>query len=1263
MQIADRLRPYVPGFTVDWLRDSPDIRHRHVEGTLAFVDVSGFTKLTERLAARGKVGAEEMTGLLDGTFAALLGVAYDYGAWLVKWGGDAVLLLFQGEGHAARACTAALEMRTTMDVVGRLRTSCGPVRLRVSTGVHTGSFDMFLVGSSHHELVITGPGATTTAEQEASASAGQVAVSPATAAQLPPGLVRRREDGVLLLARSPGAAHEPLRAARPGAVDLGSCLPALTRDYLLSGDDDAEHRLVGVAFVEFAGVDALLRDQGPGAATDAVDAVIRTCQEAAARHDVTFWETDISRDGGKVMLVAGAPVSTGSEQDALLAVAREVVDAGGVLPVRVGVNSGRVFFGQFGPPYRRTMSVKGDAVNLAARLMARAGPGEVLAAAQVVANARTAYAVVPLEPFLVKGKSHLIYACRVGAPRSATAGGTEHGVLVARGQELDTLRAEWDLARHGQLRDCELVGEAGIGKSHLVHELARSLDATVVEVRCDPYTATTAYEPFRRVLRDLLGIAPDASRSDAGAVLLTRLGALAPDLRSWAPLLATVVGAEVPVTTEVSALDERFRVRRQEEVTVDLLDRLLPAPTLLVVEDAHLLDPSSATLLRRLPELAESAPWLVVRCRREEGSDEHTGATGTRIDLLPLDLTASLALLHRLTDDNPLAAHEAETLVARSGGNPLFLTELATASQQSGPDELPTSVEGVVAARIDRLRPSDRRLLRAAAVVGRDVDLDVLLALCARVGEVADDGALARLGDFLAPAGARAFSFRQALVQETAYERLPYGRRVILHGHLGDVLVASAGDRADENASVLSLHFLRAQRHAEAGLYARLAGARALQAMAHAEAAELLQRALTASRQVPDVGEDLAPTWESLGDARYRLAQFTAAADAYGQARRLHPDGHERARLHHKTALCAERTGSYRQALRWLSSGLRLLGPAPQGPSLALAAEIGVARATVRHWQGRHLDAARECRRTIELATEAGSLDIVAETLVWLDVSELMLGEGDGTQARRALAVLQQLGDRPWQVGRCMNALGIRAYYAGDWDGALGYYRACSSSFTAAGDAWAASLAQANLAEILCDQGRLGEAEPLLQGALRAGRAAASPGFTAFVQSLLGRLDTKAGRHEQGLAHLAEARRQYDQIGEPDEVVAADARTAECLVLSGDPAGALALVDALEQRLPHPAVAAVEPLLLRVRGLALTATGRTDEAETALRAGLASARARNAPHEVAFTLDALAGWYRSIGVDVPELVRDEHTALTASLGIVEVAAPLSFTDA
>ena len=103
MNPADRLRPYGAGLAVTWLETMPEVKHREVSGTLAFVDISGFTTLTERLATRGKVGAEEMNDLLDASFATLLEVAYGYGASLVKWGGDAVLLLCEGPDQAAQA--------------------------------------------------------------------------------------------------------------------------------------------------------------------------------------------------------------------------------------------------------------------------------------------------------------------------------------------------------------------------------------------------------------------------------------------------------------------------------------------------------------------------------------------------------------------------------------------------------------------------------------------------------------------------------------------------------------------------------------------------------------------------------------------------------------------------------------------------------------------------------------------------------------------------------------------------------------------------------------------------------------------------------------------------------------------------------------------------------------------------------------------------------------------------------------------------------
>ena len=325
---SERLKPYVPRLLIDWLRTAPDHMYREVEGSLAFVDISGFTKLTERLARRGKVGAEEMSDTLNATFAALLDVAYQDGAGLVKWGGDAVLLLFDGPGHADRACRAAYRMRAKMREVGRLQTSAGRVTLRMSVGIHSGTFHFFLVGDPayHRELIVSGPAASTTAVMEATADAGEIGISPQTAALLAPRCVGRAKGAAYLLRAEP---EVPVVGIPPAKdvhdLDLGTVLPVAIRDHLLAQPGDAEHRTVAVGFVQFSGTDELLAREGPQALADALHQAMSNVQQATAAHGVTFFETDINRDGGKVMLTAGAPVSHGHEEDRMLRAARLIV--------------------------------------------------------------------------------------------------------------------------------------------------------------------------------------------------------------------------------------------------------------------------------------------------------------------------------------------------------------------------------------------------------------------------------------------------------------------------------------------------------------------------------------------------------------------------------------------------------------------------------------------------------------------------------------------------------------------------------------------------------------------------------------------------------------------------------------------------------------------------------------------------------------------------------------------------------------------------
>ena len=205
-------QPYLPRMVRHWDEDAPGQIHQCLEGSMVFVDISGFTAMSERLAKHGKLGAEELTAVIAATFGELLGAAYSFGASLLKFGGDALLLFFSGDGHAPRACAAARAMQQRLDEVGVCFTSAGKVTLRMSVGIHSGMFDFFLVGGSHRELIVSGPAATRTVEMESAASAGQVLISPGTALAIP-----RSEQGPGGGAGGPPQGGGGSRAARSTA--------------------------------------------------------------------------------------------------------------------------------------------------------------------------------------------------------------------------------------------------------------------------------------------------------------------------------------------------------------------------------------------------------------------------------------------------------------------------------------------------------------------------------------------------------------------------------------------------------------------------------------------------------------------------------------------------------------------------------------------------------------------------------------------------------------------------------------------------------------------------------------------------------------------------------------------------------------------------------------------------------------------------------------------------------------------------------------
>lgn len=1241
------LAPYVPRLVIDWLRDEPHADHRRVEGTLVFVDISGFTALTERLARRGKAGAEEISDVLNTVFEQLLSVAYDYGAGLVKWGGDAVLLLFDDEGHAVRACRAAAEMQRTIRRVGKLRTTAGNVTLRMSVGVHTGVFDFFLVGARHRELVITGESASVVAQMEKLAEAGEVVVSAATAAVVK-AVGPQRGDGYLL-AGVPFVELRPNRKPKSvSAVDVGQAMsPALSSHLLASqGKDTDEHRHITVAFLEFSGVDALLRTVGPDRVAADLEALVQLVQEVAERHEVTFLATDVNVDGGKIILVSGVPRRAGDDEARVLTVLREVLDRGSTLRLRAGVTNGRVFTGDFGPFYRRTYSIAGDCVNLAARLMAKAEPGQLLTTGEVLARSRTSFDVTELAPLVVKGKREPVHAFAVGSP---TDGGVPAEVmrlpLIGRDAELAALRASYDAAVAGHGGVVEIVGDAGLGKSRLLDELLRDVPAEVLWSRGDVYASSTPYHPLQRLLREQLGLPQIAEREALERELTGIVTAVAPGLLPWLPLIGIVAGLDLPLTDVVDALGESFRQERLEAATSELLGLVLTGPTVFVFDDAHFMDEASLSLLRRLAQDVASRPWLIVVTRRPVGSALQAEEV-RRLELAPLTAHDSQELLAAATSDNPLPGHRERALIARAAGNPLFLRELIASGALL---ELPDSVEGVVAARIDRLAPAERSLLRTAAVLGLRVPLDLLTELLVPEGVGASDWRT--LGEFVRLEQDGMLSFTSNLVREVAYEGLPYRRRSVLHGRAADLIEQSVED-PEELAELLCAHFLPAERFAAAWHYSRVAGARAQARYAHADAADFYECALSAARSLGGLpAAEVADVAERLGDARHELGELNRAGHAYAQGRRVASDPVQRARLGLKTARICERSSQLSLALRWVSRGLRTLEGRADPEAARMRARLTGRYARIKYAQGRYAETVRWARLAISQAEAADDPAALASALEFLDVGLVAVGDlGSEPPARKALELRIQLGDYLGQ-GTAHNDLGMRAYFAGQWTEALAHYEAARSAWEQGGAAWSAATASANIAELQLYQGRAEEAEAGLRRAMRVWKSAEALTELAFGQQLLGQVASRTGRFDEGLELLGSAREYSATHGEHATVLEIDGLIAECHLMVGQPERALALADdALVRAGSAGALASCLPLLHRVRGRALQAVGQTDEARAALELSVRIAGERDAGHEIAFSLEAL--------LDLPDVEPEqlrtwtrERAALAAQLGL------------
>lgn len=1237
------------------------------EGSLLFADLSGFTALSEQLSVLGRQGAEEISGIVNRLFAMLVDEVSTHEGILLKFGGDALTAFFDEETlgplHATAASRAALAMQERMEAFAAVPTRLGTFRLQMRVGVHSGRVFAAEVGDhSHIELVITGKGVNLVAQAQELAAPGEVVVSNQTADLLeeadllPHGTVFQR-----ILALPPLALPTPTVAFFD--ADMRSDLPTLMRlaeqiatirPYLMRGlprrfldtttTELGEFRPVSVLFANFHDFSALLDSMDgthgthrlnvdPTRAAEVLNAYYRRTQEVVHRYDGIVNKVDMATHGDKMMVLFGAP--TAHEDDplrvvhcaldleaALAAANAEIADLLGLplasrkaplLAQRIGINTGTVFAGRVGGAQRYEYTVMGPAVNLSARLMAKAADTMILISPATRQAVEHLVAVADHPPLRLKGLPQPITPGIVtGRERSnpeapsSVATALHTALLVGRDDELALLLRQAVAALSGTGRVIALVGDAGIGKTRLGSELIKQLALleaepgtalaahgfVLVSGDCQSYEQNMPYMALRTPLRQLLDLANgDTGEPTAGEpigtldVLEDAVERLAPSLLRFSPLLGQVLGIAVPETPLTRSLTaEQQHDRLQELLLALFLGAASSTPLILALEDMQWADASTLELVQRLAQASDQTPLLLLLNYRPSPPIHEAWAdvpATTRLELRELSTSKSRALLTALLNADPPA--DLYDLLERTQGNPFYIEELVRTLVLEGIlsrardgtwyltrplDEvaIPGSIEGLIMARLDRLGEDQYNLVQLASVIGRRFQHSVL------AGIYTDTAALDQtLRDLIgseivqpdAQESQESYLFRHALLRDVAYESILYARRRELHLRVAQRLEALTASDTQERQNALALlarHYLLAEVWQPAFAFHLEAAHQARQRYANQEALALYATALDITASLPPPDDATAHTHtlvdihEQRGTIHALLGNADDAVADYLEALALLAtceagERECRMRLHRLIASVESQSSNYDMAFQWLHQGMQLANDDTQA-ELARSYLLG---AKIHYRQGEMTTALEWATHSLELAEQVGNTIDQAQALRLKGVIQSEIGEiPQSIQAlERACELWNTVTDDMNGLSRILNDLGAVYQESGRWKESTDCYEQALEISETISDAVGIADTSNNMAFVLVGLGELERANDLYIYSRQRYQQIGSAWGMALTDSNRGEVLLLQGQYRAALQLFQQSIETFERIKSRTFIPEAYRRMAEALLHLG----------------------------------------------------------------------------------------------------------------
>jgi class 3 adenylate cyclase/tetratricopeptide (TPR) repeat protein len=1203
---------------------------RLVLGAVLFVDISGFTLLTNRLVQKfgARRGADELTRLLNAAYRALINEVDRFGGAVIGFSGDAITCWFLGEAlppaplpaeenpltpsvrrlpvespgvqAALRASACALAMQEVMqpfrslEVAGEIQ-----VELAIKTAIASGATHRFLVGDPAIQYidVLAGAPLERMATGDQLAQRGELVMDAATYACI-------KEQVALRGWRSAPITDEPYAVVEalcvtpeppPPSIDAPTLSAEQTRPWVLPALYQrmqntqsrflAELRPATALFVKFAGLD-FDHDADAG---DKLDAYIGWVQQVVSRYEGALIQLTTGDKGSYFYVAFGAPIAHDDDSARAVAAALELRtppdEFAFILSTQIGISQSMMRVGAYGSPTRRTYGVLGEATSLAARLMSHAKSGQILVTPAVVETVGAVYECLELGAVMLKGHSVAQPFWAVLGPKSPTGGRLSYlftAPLVGRSHELAQMNRLLMQLLAGEGQILRIEGNVGVGKSHLVATFAQQAAAEGVDVLWATSQSTSqniAYFAGRQLVGALLRLPEEQSGAEYLQIgqIESALAALNPAWLVRMPLLGDLLGLPIADNATTSSFDPRLRQEALITLTIEIAQaRGRAKPLLLLFEDIHWLDETSQGMLLGLARVVTTAPLLVLLVQRPSGREEDRflqelaslpNQTHLTLPELAGDGLAALvrhrlggeiaplllALIQAQTQGNPFFAEElvdalrdANQLV-QAGQQWTLAPTLVAALQSAGclqqvqgewmlaPDAplaavemgIPSTVQGIVLARLDRLPDAAKFILKVASVIGNSFEYE-LLAQTQPLGELLSelstqlDLLMAReFARLVSPAPHPRYLFRHNITQEVIYRTLLEEQRQELHWAVANSLERLHPEKVEDLAFHLTNCDVRQPLVRSRALqYLDAAGQRAKRDSANETALSYFNRALALEVRWPWLKAkiELLHLLGRRAEERETLTLLAAAPNV-------------------PPYTVALLQGEYYEAIS-------------EYPSAASAVELALTSSrTLGHREGE----ARCLARLGIIAWRQGDYDraeqvynqalqvIKADTGFQAEEGEVRYGLGlvyrqqgkyeeAQTQFEHDLNISRQLAIRQREA-RDLLALGHLENFRRNFNHAVDYYQQALEIQQTIGDRAGVATSMLSLAQGIGYLGDHSRAEPLLQEALQIYQAINDRWSTNLVYNELGILYFMVGKLESAKAILLEGLRLSREIG------------------------------------------------------------------------------------------------------------------------------------